>query len=186
MSHGAMLWGAALYNNGSFPLKDAHFGSYDEAGQPQALFSSPAPTPSSKHSKGFSVVPEPDSALGDIAAGQYLRDVRTGRQTVRLRGPEIPIEKKRAANRTRAKCTRPRHRQPYRSGLSGRKDARLAPTLNLLGTNDHAGDYRSSGCTACHVIYANDTSLKAAGHPRNRDSRNPGDTKIPKNDPATR
>ena len=26
MTHGAMLWGAALYNNGAFPLKDAHFG----------------------------------------------------------------------------------------------------------------------------------------------------------------
>src|SRR5204863_1824761 len=32
----------------------------------------------------------------------------------------------------------------------------LDPTLNLLGTNDHAGDYRSSGCSACHVLYAND------------------------------
>ena len=26
MTHGAMLWGAALYNNGSFPLKNARFG----------------------------------------------------------------------------------------------------------------------------------------------------------------
>ena len=26
MAHGAMLWGAALYNNGGFPLKDARFG----------------------------------------------------------------------------------------------------------------------------------------------------------------
>jgi hypothetical protein len=26
MSHGAMLWSAALYNNGSFPFKNAHFG----------------------------------------------------------------------------------------------------------------------------------------------------------------
>ena len=28
----------------------------------------------------------------------------------------------------------------------------------MLGTNDHPGDYRSSGCTACHVVYANDRS----------------------------
>ena len=46
----------------------------------------------------------------------------------------------------------------------------LDPTLNFLGTNDHPGDYRSSGCTACHVIYANDRSpvhsgpYAAAGH----------------------
>ena len=26
MTHGALLWGAALYNNGSFPLKNARFG----------------------------------------------------------------------------------------------------------------------------------------------------------------
>src|SRR6266540_5548909 len=35
MTHGSMLWGAALYNNGSFPLKDARFGeSYSENGAP--------------------------------------------------------------------------------------------------------------------------------------------------------
>ncbi len=34
----------------------------------------------------------------------------------------------------------------------------MDPTLNLFGTNDQAGDYRSSGCTACHAVYANDRS----------------------------
>ncbi|TMQ33920.1 MAG: hypothetical protein E6K70_10450, partial [Planctomycetota bacterium] len=39
-----------------------------------------------------------------------------------------------------------------------------------LGTNDHAGDYRSSGCSSCHVLYANDRSpvhsgpIASAGH----------------------
>src|SRR5206468_11305998 len=32
------------------------------------------------------------------------------------------------------------------------------PALSFPGTNDHPGDYRSSGCTGCHVIYANDRS----------------------------
>src|SRR5690349_16110964 len=41
MTHGAMLWGAALYNNGGFPLKDPRFGeSYSEAGEPQTLLQS--------------------------------------------------------------------------------------------------------------------------------------------------
>src|SRR5207244_4262701 len=36
MTHGAMLWGAALYNNGSLPLKPARFGeSYSMHGTPQ-------------------------------------------------------------------------------------------------------------------------------------------------------
>src|SRR5206468_9597367 len=39
----------------------------------------------------------------------------------------------------------------------------LDPTLNFLGTNDHPGDYRSSGCTACHVMYANDRSRVHSG-----------------------
>jgi hypothetical protein len=54
MAHGAMLWGAALYNNGGFHLKDAHFGeSYNEDGQPQALFQSPAPTRQQQAFEGF-------------------------------------------------------------------------------------------------------------------------------------
>ena len=43
--------------------------------------------------------------------------------------------------------------------LGIQKTRLLDPTLNHLGTNDHPGDYRSSGCTGCHVIYANDRSL---------------------------
>jgi hypothetical protein len=30
------------------------------------------------------------------------------------------------------------------------------PHLSMFGTNDNPGDFRGSGCTACHVIYAND------------------------------
>ena len=30
------------------------------------------------------------------------------------------------------------------------------PFTWFMGTNDQPGDYRSSGCTACHVVYAND------------------------------
>ena len=30
------------------------------------------------------------------------------------------------------------------------------PHLSFFGTNDGPGDFRSSGCTACHVVYAND------------------------------
>src|SRR5262249_45492015 len=39
MTHGGMLWGAALYNNGAFPMKDARFGeSYGKDGKIQAVF----------------------------------------------------------------------------------------------------------------------------------------------------
>ena len=39
----------------------------------------------------------------------------------------------------------------------------LDPTINFYGTNDHPGDYRGSGCTACHVVYANDRSPVHSG-----------------------
>jgi hypothetical protein len=44
--------------------------------------------------------------------------------------------------------------------LGLQKTRLLDPTLTFLGTNDHPGDYRSSGCTACHVIHANDRDPK--------------------------
>ncbi|NRA98186.1 MAG: hypothetical protein HRU14_18490, partial [Planctomycetes bacterium] len=37
------------------------------------------------------------------------------------------------------------------------------PHLSFLGTNDNPGDFRSSGCTACHVVYANDRSPVHSG-----------------------
>jgi len=37
------------------------------------------------------------------------------------------------------------------------------PHLWFLGTNEQPGDYRSSGCTACHTPYANDRDPKHAG-----------------------
>ena len=52
---------------------------------------------------------------------------------------------------------------PTRSSSACSKTRLLDPTLNFLGTNDHPGDYRSSGCTACHVIYANDRSPVHSG-----------------------
>src|SRR5262249_973070 len=56
MTPGCMLWGAALYNNGAFPLKQARFGeSYSMHGVPQRLQTVPPPTPEEVRCKG--VVP---------------------------------------------------------------------------------------------------------------------------------
>ena len=33
----------------------------------------------------------------------------------------------------------------------------------FLGTNEQPGDYRSSGCASCHVVYANDRDPLRAG-----------------------
>src|SRR3989442_5617415 len=53
MSHGAMLWGAALYNNGGFPLQDVRFGgSYHQTGAPRRLLQTPAPTADEQRGTG--------------------------------------------------------------------------------------------------------------------------------------
>lgn len=35
--------------------------------------------------------------------------------------------------------------------------------LLFLGANEHSGDFRSSGCSACHVVYANDRDAVHSG-----------------------
>src|SRR5262245_29536094 len=54
MTHGAMLWGAALYNNGGFPIKDTNFGeSYSRNGAAQSLIQIPQPTAEQRRLKGI-------------------------------------------------------------------------------------------------------------------------------------
>ena len=69
--------------------------------------------------------------------------------------------------------------------LGLQKTRLLDPTLNFLGTNDQAGDYRSSGCTSCHAIYANDRSPVTAvnyASAGNEGRTQTSDPMIPKNE----
>ena len=57
----------------------------------------------------------------------------------------------------------------------------------MLGTNDHPGDFRSAGCTSCHVIYANDRSSDASAFyskDGNQGMSQSADESIPKNEPG--
>jgi hypothetical protein len=145
MSHGAFLWGAALYNNGAFPLKRPVFGeSYSHTGVSQKLTADPAPTPAEIKSKGW--LPElwPLPQFEASEPGNTLR--------VFERGDD------RLSNRGFGTLTRT---DPVFQGLQ--RTRLLDPLLYFLGTNDQPGDYRSSGCTACHVVYANDRDPAHSG-----------------------
>jgi hypothetical protein len=164
MTHGCMLWGSALYNNGAFPLKPARFGeAYSMHGTPLRLQTWPPPTAEEMQKKGVLAYLDPLPRFEMTQPGNVLRFFeRGGRFDLEIGIPERLEEsgKPRARLSTRGLGTINRT-DPVFVGLQ--RTRLLDPTLNFLGTNDHAGDYRSSGCTACHVIYANDRSSVNSG-----------------------
>ncbi len=185
MAHGAMLWGAALYNNGGFPLKDTRFGeSYNEDGASQTLIQSPKPSYEDRRTKGLLEFLDPLPRWEIAQPGNVLRVFERGGK----RRLEVGLPDKEEEPGKPDKGLSPRgfgSNQRTDPVYLGVQKTRLAdPTLNFLGTNDHPGDYRSSGCSACHVIYANDREpshsafYQAAG---NLGYSQTADPNIPKN-----
>src|SRR5215210_2104480 len=71
--------------------------------------------------------------------------------------------------------------------LGLQKTRLLDPLLSMMGTNDNPGDYRSSGCTSCHVVYANDRDPKHSAQFAkfgNNGLTQTADPTIPKNEPG--
>ena len=159
MNHGAMLWGAALYNNGNFPLKNYRFGqAYGPGGEPLKLVNPEPVTPEDTRTRGILPFIEPLPRFPISQPGNILRIFEKGGEKQLQLG--IPT--------TTEPPGRPLRRLSERGlGTLNRTDPvflnlqkmRLHdPLLGFLGSNNHPGDYRSSGCSACHVIYANDRS----------------------------
>jgi hypothetical protein len=161
MRHGAMLWGAALYNNGGYPLKDVRFGeSYsEEAGTPERMIQLPPPSPQTRTWMGVLSLLDPLPRWEISQPGNILRVFeRGGRGRAEVGLPERESDPGKPDKGLSARGLGTLNRtDPVYLGLQ--KTRLLDPTLNFLGTNDHPGDYRSSGCTACHVVYANDRSV---------------------------
>lgn len=155
MTHGAMLWGAALYNNGSFHLKDSRFGeSYGADGSPQRLIQTS--TEEQRRTKGFLSFLDPLPRWEIAQPGNVLRVFeRGGKRRLEVGLPDKDEDPGKPDKGLSARGFGTLQRtDPVFLGLQ--KTRLLDPTLNFLGTNDYPGDYRSSGCSACHVIYAND------------------------------
>ena len=176
MATAAPFWGMASYANGIAPFKRTLFGeSYSREGLPQrvnnlvpgedgklryptdeemrknswARFLLPLPRFESTQPANLFRVFEEGSRLGTVPLGQNG-----------LASPAIGLPDK------LEDPGRPNNRLSDRGlGTLNRVDLTLLnvhktrlndPHLSFLGTNDQPGDYRSSGCTACHVVYAND------------------------------
>jgi hypothetical protein len=164
MTHGGMLWAAALYNNGGFPYKNAHFGeSYGPDGKPRAITMYPAPDKELTKSKGVLPELEPLGRWEVSQPGNILRVFEKGGgprgdlgNPNREEDPGAPDDQ--LSDRGLGTLLRT---DPVFLGLQ--KTRLLDPLLSFPGTNDHPGDYRHSGCTACHVIYANDRNPVHSG-----------------------
>jgi hypothetical protein len=165
MTHGAMLWEAALYNNGAIPLKNAFFGeSYAPDGSPQRLQTFPAPTPEEMRNKGILPYLEPIERWEISQPGNVLRSFERGGE----KKPEIGIPSlEESPGKPDVKLGERGFGTELRTDptvLGLQKTRLLDPLLSFPGTNDQPGDYRASGCSACHVIYANDRSPEHSAH----------------------
>jgi hypothetical protein len=164
MTHGCMLWNAALYNNGAVPKKWSRYGeSYSMCGTPQRLQTvwQPDEVPLMQYEvarKGVVPFLDPLPRFEITQPGNILRIFeRGGRFRPEVGIPERLEEPGRPRTRLSNRGLGTENRtDPVFIGLQ--KTRLFDPTLNFLGTNDKPGDYRSSGCTACHVVYANDRS----------------------------
>jgi hypothetical protein len=158
MNHGAMLWGAALYNNGSYPMKNPHFSQAYGPGGAAELRNPYTPTAEETRTRGVLEFLEPLPRFALSQPGNILRIFEKGGEKPLQLGipfntepPGRPL--RRLSERGLGTLNRT---DPVFLGLQ--KTRLHDPLLGFLGSNNRPGDYRSSGCTACHVVYANDRS----------------------------
>ncbi|HEV8539420.1 MAG TPA: hypothetical protein VGR15_10935, partial [Bacteroidota bacterium] len=167
MTTSSLFWAGAAYNNGILPTKTSILGeSYSRDGRAQRVNTVPPPTEDDLK-KGVLpfVVPLPRWEI--TQPPDNFRSFERGGTASRINASEIgvpnPFEipgKPDMKLSERGLGTELRISSPV---LNIHKTRLNDPHLSFLGTNDHAGDYRSSGCTGCHVVYANDRSTVNSG-----------------------
>ena len=184
MSTGAMLWGGAGYNNGIVPFKSYVFGeAYTRDGKPACIGSpslltatkSPCPAPTVLDTTTLTAKQKARGALSAlyplphwsaIPPSDIFRVFERGGRNISTQFPEIGLPNSLGSIDRLEEPGRPDLKQSNRGPGTGLRVA--IPVLNIhktrlndpfmwfMGTNDQPGDYRSSGCSGCHVIYAND------------------------------
>ena len=166
MATSAMLWGGAAYNNGILPFKRYILGeSYTASSEPALIR---APVPVNEHMRNMGILESlaPLPAWETVAPADVFRVFERGGKINGTQFPEIGLPNSSGALQKLDEPGRPDVRQSNRGPGTGNRIA--VPLINVtktrlndphmwfLGTNEQPGDYRSSGCTACHTPYAND------------------------------
>ena len=175
MATGAMFFGGASYNNGVLPFKRYILGeAFTSNGQAAGIEGPPLPDPASALSlhgvlPRLQAVPKWES----VPPADIFRVFEPGGRTTGNRFPEIALPNITGGVQNLAEPGRPDlHVSNRGAGTAGRV---AIPVLNIhktrlndpymwfMGTDDQPGDYRGSGCSGCHVVYANDRDEKHSG-----------------------
>ncbi len=173
---GAMLWGGAAYNNGILPFKNYILGeSYDEDGNPVILH---GPTVADAHKQALldaGIIPAlyPLPVWESVKPGDIFRVFERGGRNISNLFPETGLPNALGQLQRIEEPGRPDFRQSNRGpGTGGRISVPLInitktrlndPFTWFMGTNDQPGDYRQSGCSSCHSVYANDRDPRHSG-----------------------
>jgi hypothetical protein len=186
MSTGAMLWGGAAYNNGIVPYKNYLFGeAYTRSGDPACILSPTTTMNAEEYKKACDpkvpsakILSDKERARGALGKmyplprwsvlppGDVFRVFERGGRNINTQFPEIGLPNPTGSIQRLEEPGRPDLKQSNRGPGTGLRVS--IPVLNIhktrlndplmwfMGTNDQPGDYRHSGCSGCHVIYAND------------------------------
>jgi hypothetical protein len=173
MATTAMFWQGAAYNNGILPFKRPILGeAYTHHGEPARLLG-PVTPDENMVEKGIVAQLEPLPSWETMPPGDVFRVFERGGRNIVNLFPETGQPNVIGQLQRLEEPGRPDLRQSNRGPGTGNRIA--VPVLNLhktrlnnplmwfLGTHDQPGDYRSSGCSACHVIYANDRDPRHSG-----------------------
>ena len=173
MASGAMLWGGAAYNNGILPYKNYLLGeAYTREGV-SAIVVNPIEPDEKMTARGILPKLVPLPAWEVVPPGDVFRVFERGGRNINTIFPEIGLPNSLGQLQRLEEPGRPDLKQSNRGPATGLRIS--VPVLNLhktrlndpflwfMGTNDQPGDYRSSGCASCHVIYANDRDPRHSG-----------------------
>ncbi len=175
-STGAMLWGGASYNNGILDQKNYFLGeSYNRDGVGTVLKSPPIPDEIKEQVYATGVLPQilPLPAWETVKPGDIFRVFEDGGRNILPLFAETGIPNSTGLIQRLEEPGRPDIKQSNRGPGTGQRIS--VPLINItktrlndplawfMGTNDQPGDYRHSGCSSCHVIYANDRDPDHSG-----------------------
>ena len=173
MATSAMLWGGAAYNNGILPYKRYILGeSYSADSQPAQIIN-PLPVNDAMTRMGILPSLSPLPAWETVPPADVFRVFERGGRVIGSQFPEVGLPNNSGQLQKLDEPGRPDIHQSNRGAGTGSRIA--VPLINLtktrlndphlwfMGSNDQAGDYRASGCSACHSIYANDRDPKHSG-----------------------